>query len=323
MKRIQILAILSIALISSLIIYSCSKDKKEINDAPQKVLNFKENKISVAYASTIDNGFLNFSINIQDEESGKGIKEDFAINTDKKQLSKEISKQITDKQKALSSKFTASEISKILTVMNNMINSLTVNIADNELLDLKVQGLFMSKSLVQSINRQILKNNQNSSFSVSSIRNEFLDAEIFTSNTVYEGFNRGFSTFTLSEDLVVNVSEFSSAMSQGSQSTSQEFQFIQTVVSGLNKNNITVFELEQELVRYTINNPEKFDGAPSTFGYKWPKGSDHGCCGNYDGDCYYFHPICYLHDKLCKHCTPKWLCLPGCKKDKPVQKIEE
>ena len=284
MKRIQILAILCITLISSLIIYSCSKDKKEVNDAPQKVLNFKENKISVAYASTIDNGFLNFSINIQDEESGKGIKEDFAINTDKTQLPKEISKQITEKQKALSSKFTASEISKILSVMNNMISTLTLNMADDDLLDLKVQGLFMSKSLVQSINRQILKNDENSSFSVSSIRNEFLDAKIFTSNTVYEGFNRGFSTFSLSEDLIVNVRDFNDAINQGSQSTSQEFQFIQTVLGGVNANNISVFELEQELVRYTDNNPDKFEGAPSTFGYKWPNGSDHGCCGNYDGD---------------------------------------
>jgi hypothetical protein len=316
MKRIQILAILCITLISSLIIYSCSKDKKEVNDAPQKVLNFKENKISVAYASTIDNGFLNFSINIQDEESGKGIKEDFAINTDKTQLPKEISKQITEKQKALSSKFTASEISKILSVMNNMISTLTLNMADDDLLDLKVQGLFMSKSLVQSINRQILKNDENSSFSVSSIRNEFLDAKIFTSNTVYEGFNRGFSTFSLSEDLIVNVRDFNDAINQGSQSTSQEFQFIQTVLGGVNANNISVFELEQELVRYTDNNPDKFEGAPSTFGYKWPNGSDHGCCGNYDGDCYYFHPICYLHDKMCQNCKPRWFCLPGCKVDK-------
>ena len=221
MKRIQILAILSIALISSLVIYSCRKDVKESSDAPQKIMNFKENKISVAYTSSIVNGFLNFSIDIKDDESGKSIKEDFNINTDKTQLSKEISKQITAKQKALSSQFSASEIAKILSTMNNMISSVTVNIADDDLLDLNVQGLFMSKSLVQSINRQILKNNQNSSFSVSAIRNDYMDAEIFTSNTVYEGFNRGFSSFSLSEDLIVNVDEFNNSINQNSLSAQQ------------------------------------------------------------------------------------------------------
>lgn len=317
MKRIQILTVLSIAFLSSFVIYSCSKDIKESNDAPKKILNFKENKISIDYTSTVVNGFLNFSIHVQDDESGKIINEDFAINTDKTQLSKEISKQITDKQRALSSKFTVSEISKILTVMNNMISSLTVNIADNDLLDLNVQGLFMSKSLVQSILRQILKNNQNSSFSVSAIHNEFLDAEIFTSNTVYEGFNRGFSSFSLSEDLIVNVDEFNNTINQNSLAAQQvESVFIKEVLNQVNSNNISIFELERNLVAYTVNNSDKFEGDVSALGYRWPKGSDHGCCGNYDGDCVFFHPICYLHDKMCKNCTPRWFCLPGCKVDK-------
>lgn len=317
MKKIQILAILSFALITSLTIYSCRKDIKESSDTPQKTLSFKENKISVAYTSSIVNGFLNFSLNIQDDNSGKSIKEDFAINTDKSQLAKDISKQITDRQKVLSSKFTASEIANILNVINNMISTLTVNIADDDLLDLKVQGLFMSKSLIQSINRQILKNNENSSFSVSAVRNEFLDAEIFTSNTVYEGFNRGFSSFSLSEDLIVNVDEFSNNIDQNSQAAQKvESVFIKDVLSQVNSNNISIFELEKNLVAFTLNNPDKFEGDVSTLGYRWPKGSDHGCCGNYDGDCYFFHPICYLHDKMCKNCTPRWLCLPGCKRDK-------
>lgn len=317
MKRIQILAILSIALLSSLIIYSCRKDGKESNDATSKILNFKENKISVAYTSSIVNGFLNFSIDIKDDESGKSIKEDFVINTDKTQLAKEISKQITAKQKALSSQFTASEMAKILNTMNNMISSVTVNIADDDLLDLNLQGLFMSKSLVQSINRQILKSNENSNFSISSIRNEFMDAEIYTSNTVYEGFNRGFSSFSLSEDLIVNVDEFNNTINQNSLAAQQvEAVFIKEVLSQVNTHNISIFELERNLISFTANNPDLFEGDVSESGYRWPKGSDHGCCGNYDGDCMYFHPICYLHDKMCKNCTPRWFCLPGCRRDK-------
>ncbi len=46
-------------------------------------------------------------------------------------------------------------------------------------------------------------------------------------------------------------------------------------------------------------------------------GSDHGCCGNYSGCCLYWHPGCYVHDKMCTDCKPEWFCLPGCKPDKP------
>lgn len=323
MKRIQILAILSIALVGSLIIYSCRKDNKVANNVPKNVLSFNENGVKINYSSQIVNGSLQFSINIQDEKSGKGIVEDFVISTDKKQLSADIIKQITVKQRILSERFSKTEMSKMISAMDNMINSITNNVTDKELLDLKVQGLFMSKSLIHSVNRQILKNDINSSFNTSSVPEMFFDAEVFTSNTVYEGFNRGFSSFALTEDLVVNVREFNNAINQDPQgSQPKETLFIQTVLGGLNSSYVSVYELEKELVDYTQKNPDKFEGTISTFGYKWPKGSDHGCCGNYDGDCYFFHPICYLHDKMCKNCTPKWLCLPGCKKDKPSQKLE-
>lgn len=317
MKRIQILAILTISFISSLLTYSCSKENKGPNEEPQNTLSFKENGISVEYSSKIVDGLLNFSINIQDDKTGNGIVEDFKVNTDRKLLTTDISNQITLKQRRLSPMFSKAEINNMLTVMDDMITSITNNITDKELLDLKIQGLFMSKSLVQSINRQIIKNSQNSSLSTSSFFDEFQDAAVFTSNTVYEGFNRGFSSFALSEDLIVNINEFDSAINQGFQNTqSKEFQFIQTVLGNITSNHVSVYELEVELVRYTENNPEKFEGPVSTFGYQWPKGSDHGCCGNYDGDCLYFHPICYLHDKICQNCTPKWFCLPGCKKDR-------
>jgi hypothetical protein len=317
MKRLHILSILIIIFISSLLIYSCSKENKIPNGAPQHTLSFKENGISVNYSSNIEDGFLNFSIHIQDDKSGNSIAEAFKVNTDKKLLSADITEQINLKQRSLSPKFSQTEISNMLTVMNNMIHSITTNITDKELLDLKVQGLFMSKSLLQSINRQIIKNNQNSSFSTSSFLNDYEDATVFTSNTVYEGFNRGFSSFSLSEDLIVNIKDFEGAINQGSQNTkSAEFQFIQTALGNIHANNVSIYELEVELVRYTENNPDKFEGSVSTFGYKWPKGSDHGCCGNYDGDCLFFHPICYLHDKMCQNCTPRWFCLPGCKIDR-------
>ncbi len=59
----------------------------------------------------------------------------------------------------------------------------------------------------------------------------------------------------------------------------------------------------------------KTKGSDCWFG----KGSDHGCCGNYDGCCYYTHIACYVHDKMCTDCKPRWFCLSGCIPDKKLK----
>lgn len=41
------------------------------------------------------------------------------------------------------------------------------------------------------------------------------------------------------------------------------------------------------------------------------QGSDYGCCGNYDGCCYYGNLFCLYHDAACWNCGP-WWCLRGC-----------
>lgn len=52
------------------------------------------------------------------------------------------------------------------------------------------------------------------------------------------------------------------------------------------------------------------------------QGSSHGCCGNYKGYCYYWHEACYVHDKLCKTCTPRWFCFSGCVPDE-IKTVKE
>lgn len=47
-------------------------------------------------------------------------------------------------------------------------------------------------------------------------------------------------------------------------------------------------------------------------------GSDYGCCGNYKFCCVLKHKLCYVHDKICKNCSPKWFCLPGCHPGAPL-----
>lgn len=44
-------------------------------------------------------------------------------------------------------------------------------------------------------------------------------------------------------------------------------------------------------------------------------GSDWGCCGNYSGCCFYRSIECYIHDRICTNCEPKWFCFSGCVPD--------
>jgi hypothetical protein len=45
-------------------------------------------------------------------------------------------------------------------------------------------------------------------------------------------------------------------------------------------------------------------------------GSDWGCCGNYSGCCLYASLECYIHDRICSNCEPRWFCFNGCVPDK-------
>ena len=336
MNKIKILTLLTIVLISSLTIYSRSTEVKEFKEPqktinfvedniynkdyskkanaikPQKVINFKEDNISIKYSCDIIDGNLNFTINIQDDNIDKSINENFIVSTEKSDLSISISNQISIKQKELSQRFSKEEIERIATALNNMINLETKNINTKDVVDLKMQGLFMSYSLIKSINRQIIKNNGRPK----SLDDEYFDATIYTSNTVYEGFNRELSPFTLTEDLIINVNVFINYINQAPQYAEEKgFLFVLEIFNNLNTEHISIYELEQEIITYTLLHPDEFEGDESPLLFRWPQGSDHGCCGNYSGPCWYWHPICWVHDKMCTDCTPAWFCLPGCKPD--------
>ncbi|KAH3748751.1 uncharacterized protein LOC127848926 [Dreissena polymorpha] len=45
------------------------------------------------------------------------------------------------------------------------------------------------------------------------------------------------------------------------------------------------------------------------------RGTEWGCCGNYDGCCTYASLICLFHDAACRCCAGKELCGPKCKPD--------
>lgn len=122
------------------------------------------------------------------------------------------------------------------------------------------------------------------------------------------------SSFILQENLKLNVKNFLSEINQNPELAIQEGgYFYKEVLKNITTDEISITELIINLREYTKNNPNEFDA------FGWPKGSSHGCCGNYSEPCLHFHWACYVHDKLFTRCTPRWFCLSGCVPDKKLE----
>ncbi|MGN6495167.1 MAG: hypothetical protein ACTHLE_24480 [Agriterribacter sp.] len=133
---------------------------------------------------------------------------------------------------------------------------------------------------------------------------------------VYEGYASRLSEFALNEDIIVDVNSFKQQIDADLTNMSVDdkgLYVFQNVLNRISDDQISLLELLAEMDDYVQNDPS------AGFSFGWPRGSDHGCCGNYQGPCWYWHPVCYIHDKMCKNCTPKWFCFSGCVPDKDIQ----
>lgn len=184
----------------------------------------------------------------------------------------------------------------------DMIDHVTTGLKTKEIKSLQVQGLFMSNSLLKATKRKLNSVNINNR----SVQEDF-------TNTVYEGFNREMSSFDLNEDIILNIADFKSFIQSDPQNSLAKGGYVFSEIldseSGIN---LTLQELMIDIEQYKNNHPENIDPVSRSW---WPRGSDYGCCGNYRGPCYYWHPVCYIHDKMCTDCTPRWFCFSGCVPD--------
>lgn len=138
----------------------------------------------------------------------------------------------------------------------------------------------------------------------------------------------GISNFTCQQDLIFSaqellatLEEYAEAFPEDIDSKTQNLMYFlntsnETDVSFEDYYNFYVSESEfDQFILHFQTNPTTTEGCSG-----WCPlgcGSSHGCCGNYSGCCLYWHPSCYIHDKMCGKCKPGWFCLPGCKPDNP------
>lgn len=307
MNKIKIFLVFTLLTVASFIIYSCSKeDSNQTNNKFKKVVTFTQNDIKIWYSSKTINDRLHFRIAVNDDLLGELINEKFDISLQKTKLSNEISNQISLKQNKLSSKFSQSEIDKLVDLMDNMINSVTKDMKNDELKDSKTQGLFMCNSLIKSISRKVKSNNiviEKNSLGSPASRLQNSEASVYISNTVYEGYEIELSSFALTEDLIINVDNLKNYINLDKQYAELKgFLFVQEILNNISSTEISVYQLENEILEYKVNNPDKFEGVASKRGFKWPRGSNYGCYGNYSDPCYIWSPVCFVQDAICSTC---------------------
>lgn len=298
---------------------ACSNEKLDVQNFSETKFFYTKNNFEVSYDGSIENNHLQINLKINNFKNNKSIEERFDIDLNNPKFPKEISKQITLKQNKLSNDFTESEIGNLIDVMDNMVDYKTAKMNNSELRDIKTQGLFISNSLIKSISRLILSKKQTlarkKNEKLSSVINT-VESNIYITNTVYVGFEKGLFSFILEEDLKLDVKSFLDEINQNPELAIQEGgYFYKEVLKNITTDEISITELIINQREYTKDNPNEFD----EFG--WPNGSTHGCCGNYSGPCLYFHWACYVHDKICKRCNLRWFCLSGCIPDKELEAV--
>ncbi len=123
----------------------------------------------------------------------------------------------------------------------------------------------------------------------------------------------GTTSFSCSEDLFVNVSDFiySSPTNTYSGVDSLVYEFMQAASTSEVRFD-ALYDLRIDKAAYLtyLNDAYIYYEQNPTSQYTMP-GSAWGCCGNYKGSCWTYHVFCLIHDMACVLCN-HWYCTRYC-----------
>ena len=308
----------------------------------------------VHYSASSVDSTLNFELQISNKNGETEIvSELFSIDLKREKLNEiySILKERADNKKYKD--LSTEEAKNLCFTLQEMIKKKTTDMSLAKINTQDVQGLYIGLSFLRRIVAQKVIISGSSRNDRASLRklmsvspvdpnpnpNPGLQKQIalLSDQTVCEGYLRGQSPFVLNEDIIVNVQSFLNTISQdlaGGQNSDQGLYVFQEVLKNELNSSISYMELLVKIDSYRLQHPELNEDNPGDINsYSWwPSGGTHGCCGNYNGPCWYWHPWCYVHDKICANCNPRWFCFDGCKPDpvrndfydvKPVEVIED
>jgi hypothetical protein len=251
--------------------------------------------VKLNYTSSVDkNGMLNVSIENLNKSTQYKLKLDVTsagYRLDISQSLEQYSRNWMKDIELMESKLLAQSILEYVNKYNNP--------ADFQ--KEEMQGLFYIMSVFNAINRY----HEISTFK-SSVANTILQI------TAYDGYITGLTPYKAKEDIILNISDFENWLNSysGSRLLDRDIVYIKEKINGLQ--NLSLKEY-QNLVHEPLNNKNKSNSLDDDDDCWFLCGGDCGCCGNYEGQCYFGEMLCYTHDYLCETCEPRWFCFDGCK----------
>lgn len=287
-----------ILLVFVLIVFqSCSENDQGINNTSelQTKHTISNEFINLDYVASIHQGFLNINITFEIDESIRVS--DFALDVSSKGYRLDISDKLENYSKKLYNNYSSLEAKLISQSITSFLDTYP---EPNDFNKEELQGLFYLKSIFNAIYRTketnlFRKNNSLSNLII----------------TPYEGYITGISPYHAKEDIQIDIVDFQNWLTNysGSRLTDKDISYIESKINGLQT--LTLMEY-QNLVHKPLGQLEKSYKKESKNDCWILCGGDCGCCGNYEGQCFYGHVLCYSHDYLCQSCSPRWFCFSGC-----------
>lgn len=286
--------------LASVMMYGCNKEDIDLNKGG-KSLTFSNEYLQLDYGGNIDaNGMLNLILIVNDQRNK--VSYDMKVDVTSEGYRLDISNGLKSEAKKFVGAVTKTKAKLIAETIMEFIEGY-----DNpgDFKDEELQGLFYYNSVFNAIYRHHAINQFNSN---SRTINEI-------QITPYNGYITGLTPYMAKEDIVMDIPHFKNYLENYTLNrlSKEDINYIIHKVGNRSSMSFKDYEdlvhgsLEANSVAALANARTTGEGDCFLF-----CGGDCGCCGNYEGQCYYANPICYAHDYLCESCSPSWFCFSGC-----------
>jgi hypothetical protein len=273
-------------LLGSLMV-SCNR---ETTLPSNETIQFSSNGLTFNYSGVVTDGVLETDLIVLDLDKNEVLRiMNMQFNSNSPNYSGEIATTVSSKANQMATNFSAADIEKISSAFDLTLTEISRTSTAADLSSLETQGLFFNNAIVKGIERNIANG-----------RDPIVA-------TTYEGFDLGLASYVTNEDINIEIAPLLAYIDTDPDATKRGAYVYQEVLSG-KTGTITMAQLLSDIDGYIAK-----QGNSNKTNW-WPSGSSHGCCGNYSGPCYFWHPVCYVHDRLCTSCAYSW-CFSGCVPD--------
>lgn len=260
----------------------------------------KINGYNFIYSFNNSKGSIQTSLQVFDSNDVEIYESQYNFDQNLKHYKLEQLDEVLNKANSLGNSLQLADYQNLSSLTNEFIKRITSNHKGNDYESL-FESVFFHSSILNVKKRSL---EQNSACEC----------------TLHPGYLLNKNGFMCQEDFVMQVSEVKTIIENSpSEFSDNESQSLLNFLTNTTEQTFNFKELYSKYVSiedYNASLENLRNSGSNTQSRCWlGLGSSHGCCGNYDGCCYYVNPICHIHDAMCSDCSPRWFCLSGCVPD--------